>query len=592
MKKQLELIEDNISILFWIGDKDGRIIYISDETKDYFGFDYKTIKNNWLDFVHIEDKKETQEKWEYCVNNKQKYLHEFRLKRHDGKYIWHRVKATPGLDENNNLVWLGRIIDISEIKNLIYRVDQSRRFFQSSIDSITDIYIIFDKDYNVVHANRKSDFIFNKQLNIKRKLLELIGNKYFSQVKSCFHGECLSFEIHYQELDAYYYCSFFGHDNHVTLYIKDVSIIKKINNQNWMLEDAFNASKEMTLIIESTSNYPIIKMNHLIKKHIAKVEEKKYLSEIFDLRNVNNNLAALLQDGKPFTLNVELGESNREIYSLDLTPIKSSEFKKATLWIIKVSPSEESEFSHNENRVEDIGYLSSGIAHDLRNYLTAIIGNTDLLIQLNEQDDRYNEILQHIIYAAKNSASLATSLLNFSNSQSFCNDQLNVKNEISSITNLLQSSPNFKSRITLDISIDIWPLLIDISNFNRLIINLLSNSERARNLKDPRILITGYNVTISNDNDILKYENASVGDYICIEVTDNGIGIPSENMEKIFMPFFTTNDKQEGAGIGLNIVSSIVDQLNGFILVDSIVNVGTTFSIYLPKQQEQLCAEQ
>ncbi|MCX9475041.1 sensor histidine kinase, partial [Vibrio cholerae] len=81
-------------------------------------------------------------------------------------------------------------------------------------------------------------------------------------------------------------------------------------------------------------------------------------------------------------------------------------------------------------------------------------------------------------------------------------------------------------------------------------------------------------------------------EYICLEVTDNGVGIPSENIEKIFMPFFTTSDKQEGAGIGLNIVSSIVDQLNGFILVDSVVNVGTTFSIYLPKQQDQSYEEQ
>ncbi|MBY8216577.1 PAS domain-containing sensor histidine kinase [Vibrio fluvialis] len=592
MKKQLELMEDNISVLFWIGDDTGKIIYISDETKDYFGSDYKIIKDNWLDFVHIEDKRETQHKWEYCVKNKQKYHHEFRLKRYDGKYIWHRVTATPGLDKSNNLVWFGRIIDISEIKELIYKIDKSRSFFQNSIDSITDIYVIFDKDYNVVHANKKSEFIFKNELNIKSKLIELLGEKHFNKIRLCFFGENVSVEIYYPDLDSYYYCSFFGNENQITLYIKDVSIIKKLNNQNGILEDAFNTSNEMTLIIENSSNYPIIKMNRSIKEHIKTVEEKTYLSEIFDLRNVNDNLTDLLRHEQPFELKVVLRESSKYTYNLDLIPIKHSELRKYTYWIIKVFPSEESEFSHKENRIEDIGYLSSGIAHDLRNYLTAIIGNTDLLIQMNEKNDRYNEILKHIMYAAKNSATLSTALHKFSKSQSFCNDQLNVINEIKSITKFLQSSPNFKSHIILDISIDIWPLFIDVSNFNRLITNLLLNSERARNLNDPKILITGYNITISNDDDILTHENASVGEYICLEVTDNGVGIPSENIEKIFMPFFTTSDKQEGAGIGLNIVSSIVDQLNGFILVDSVVNVGTTFSIYLPKQQDQSYEEQ
>jgi two-component system cell cycle sensor histidine kinase/response regulator CckA len=236
-------------------------------------------------------------------------------------------------------------------------------------------------------------------------------------------------------------------------------------------------------------------------------------------------------------------------------------------------------------KMQAIGQLAGGVAHDFNNLLTAISGHCDLLLLRHDRSDPdYGDLVQ-IHQNTNRAASLVGQLLAFSRKQTLKPEVIDLRDTLADLTHLLNRLVGEKVTLTLAHDIGLLPIRVDKRQLEQVIMNLVVNARDA--------MASGGEIKIETRNDILTApfvrDRAAVpeGEYVLIKVTDRGIGISPERLQKIFEPFFTTKRTGEGTGLGLSTVYGIIKQTGGFIFVDSVVGSGTSFTIYLPAHTAQ-----
>ena len=240
--------------------------------------------------------------------------------------------------------------------------------------------------------------------------------------------------------------------------------------------------------------------------------------------------------------------------------------------------------SYQNQKIQSIGQLAGGVAHDFNNVLTAIIVSTDLLILRFKPEDPTFRELQEIRENAQRAAGIVRQLLAYSRQQNF-----NL--EIISLTDLLQEQTILLNRLVGDkIKIDLkhdsklWNIRADLNQFESVITNLVINARDAIEVNEKDGVITIQTDNILNVDIPRHYAvNLEDRDYVRVTVTDNGAGVPSEMKDKIFEPFYSSKGVQ-GTGLGLSMVYGIIKQLNGYIfLANSETGEGARFEIYIPR---------
>ena len=231
-------------------------------------------------------------------------------------------------------------------------------------------------------------------------------------------------------------------------------------------------------------------------------------------------------------------------------------------------------------KMQAIGQLAGGIAHDFNNLLTAISGHCDLLLLRHGREDAEFADLEQIRQNANRAAALVSQLLAFSRKQTLKPERLDLKESLSDLTHLLNRLVGERIALTLSHEGQLQPIRADKRQLEQVLMNLVVNARDA--MQDGgTIRIETEAVTLVDE---MKRDRASVpaGDYAVIRVIDHGVGIPPDQLKKVFEPFFTTKRVGEGTGLGLSTVYGIVKQSGGFVFVDSILGVGTTFLLYFP----------
>jgi two-component system, cell cycle sensor histidine kinase and response regulator CckA len=230
-------------------------------------------------------------------------------------------------------------------------------------------------------------------------------------------------------------------------------------------------------------------------------------------------------------------------------------------------------------RLESIGTLAGGIAHDLNNMLTPILGGAQLL-QLGMTPEQNQHWLKIIENNARRGADLVKQVLSFARGIEGDRSPIQLKHLIWEVGNIAkQTFPKYID-VIMDICSNLWIVCGDVTQLNQVLMNLCINARDAM-LKGGTLTISAKNVTI--DEEFLQTNiEATIGNYVLIEVMDTGIGISPENVERIFEPFFTTKAIGQGTGLGLSTVLGIVKSHHGFITVDSKIDIETKFQVYLP----------
>jgi len=234
-----------------------------------------------------------------------------------------------------------------------------------------------------------------------------------------------------------------------------------------------------------------------------------------------------------------------------------------------------------QQKMELVGQLAGGIAHDFNNVLSAIMMATDFLLNAHKPTDPSFQDIMQIKQNANRAASLVRHLLAFSRKQTLRPQVLDLGEVLSDLNMLLRRLIGEKVSLEVVHGRDLWPVRVDISQFEQVIVNLAVNARDAMP-EGGRLTLRTSNVA-ARDYERFNAKGMPVADYVLVEVSDTGTGIPPAIVDKIFEPFFSTKDVGKGTGLGLSTVYGIIKQTGGFIYVDSIEQKGTTFRIFLPR---------
>ena len=232
-------------------------------------------------------------------------------------------------------------------------------------------------------------------------------------------------------------------------------------------------------------------------------------------------------------------------------------------------------------KMQAIGQLAGGVAHDFNNVLTAIIGYSDLLLANHRPTDPSFQDIMQIKQNANRAAGLVRQLLAFSRRQTLRPQTLQLNDVLSELQMLLRRLVGEPIHLDVVHGRDLWLVKADLNQFEQVIVNLVVNARDA--MQDGgRITLRTRNFPAAECG-ALKNLAIVPADYVLVEVEDTGHGIPPDVLAKIFEPFFTTKDVGKGTGLGLSMVYGIVKQTGGYIFCESEPGAGTTFRILLPR---------
>ncbi|MDR3419871.1 MAG: response regulator [Xanthobacteraceae bacterium] len=236
---------------------------------------------------------------------------------------------------------------------------------------------------------------------------------------------------------------------------------------------------------------------------------------------------------------------------------------------------------NQQQKMELVGQLAGGIAHDFNNVLSAIIMATDFLLNAHKPTDpSFGDIMQ-IKQNANRAASLVRHLLAFSRKQTLRPQVLDLGEVLNDLTMLLRRLIGEKVTLEVVHGRDLWPVKVDISQLEQVIVNLAVNARDAMP-EGGRLTLRTTNVA-ARECERYHAKGMPAADYVLVEVGDTGTGIPDAILDKIFDPFFSTKEVGKGTGLGLSTVYGIIKQTGGFVYVDSVLHEGTTFRIFLPR---------
>jgi PAS domain S-box-containing protein len=241
-------------------------------------------------------------------------------------------------------------------------------------------------------------------------------------------------------------------------------------------------------------------------------------------------------------------------------------------------------------KMEAVGQLTGGLAHDFNNLLAIIIGNLDMLREVRADDPVTNELVRDALESALRGADLTRRLLAFARRQPLKPERVEINDVISAIVHLLTRTLGENISIEMSLAPNVWAVQVDRAQFEAVIANLATNARDAM----PR----GGALLIDTRNGHLDaayaagHSDVTPGDYVVVEVSDSGTGMPPDVLSRIFEPFFTTKEQGKGTGLGLSMVFGFMKQSGGHVSVYSELGKGTTFRLYLPRLQEKAAAQE
>lgn len=287
--------------------------------------------------------------------------------------------------------------------------------------------------------------------------------------------------------------------------------------------------------------------------------------------------------GQPMSgdIAVRLLEAPDDVVSLSIAGVRG--LGDASVLIGLKDNSEESKLKRQvaqATKMQAVGQLAGGVAHDFNNILTAIIGYCDLMLLRHSPGDSDYDDIQQIKNNSNRAASLTRQLLAFSRQQTLRPQILQLPDVVSEVSALLKRLLGEKVRLEVNHGRNIGTVRADPGQLEQVIINLGVNARDA--MPNGGVLTLETKAISVADVRAMNSEILPLGDYAMMSVADMGTGIPKDNIAKIFEPFFTTKEVGKGTGLGLSTVYGIVKQSGGFIFANSEEGVGTQFNVYLP----------
>lgn len=263
-----------------------------------------------------------------------------------------------------------------------------------------------------------------------------------------------------------------------------------------------------------------------------------------------------------------------------------SEFKRAST----ARTTLERQLRHVQ-KMETIGRLAGGVAHDFNNILTPIAGYTQMMLETVEEGSKSQRRLQRILSGVRRARDLVSQLLVVSRRGEQDVMPVRPQEPVREAVDLIRASVSADLRVEYGAAPDLWMVMADPSRLHQVVMNLCTNASQAIGKQAGLITVSLDNLIVDATSDGQEWKNVSMnsgsavlepGRYVRLTIEDNGPGMPADVAERIFEPFFTTKKAEGGSGLGLAIVDGIISQLGGRVTVYSERGLGTAFRVYLP----------
>ncbi|EIM64020.1 hybrid sensor histidine kinase/response regulator [Desulfobacter postgatei] len=326
-----------------------------------------------------------------------------------------------------------------------------------------------------------------------------------------------------------------------------------------------------------------------IGKDISMFRSSKHDSQF------NINLRATISCGRVWSGPAEFKRKDNSFYTIDIAISSVRDENGEITNYVGVQQNISNETKINEKmaqiqKLESLGTLAGGIAHDFNNMLFPILGNIELLLlKSSAYDNETKESLTQVYESALQAKELVRQILNFSRHKKIERQPLEIQNCINTVLKLMQSGIPRNISIKKEIDPSSSPVIADPTQLHQTIMNLVSNGVHAMGKTGGVIKISLMPVNVSQfgSNGRIK-----PGDYICLSVSDTGMGMSKDVMNRIFEPFYTTKGDEDGTGMGLSVVYGIVKDMDGAIKVHSELGKGSEFKLYFPKPMKKMIASQ
>jgi signal transduction histidine kinase len=228
-------------------------------------------------------------------------------------------------------------------------------------------------------------------------------------------------------------------------------------------------------------------------------------------------------------------------------------------------------------KMEAIGQLTGGVAHDFNNILTTVIGNLDRIVACSPADDGRRRLAENALRGAEQGARLTQHLLSFARRQQLEPDVLDLDHVLGAVMALARRAVSESIDLALDLGRDLWRCRVDQAQLQSAILNLVINARDA--MPDGgRVVIAAHNARVKNE-----VPELAPGDYVRLSIEDSGGGMAPQVLARVFEPFFTTKEVGKGSGLGLPMVYGFVKQSEGAVQIESALGHGTKVRLYLPR---------
>ena len=609
-EEKFRTLTDCVPQMVWISTPDGLNTYCNRRWVEYTGMSLEESSGTgWSAPYHDEDKQGAWDAWKHAVATGERYQVKSRLRAADGRYRWFLMQVEPLRDASGSVVkWFGSCTDIEDMK----QSEIALREYARVVEGLEEMILVVDRNFQYVIANRAYvDFRgMSAEQVVGRSVEEVVGRETFAthvkeKMEECFRGNVVEYEMSHdfpnrgkRELQVSYFP------------IEGPTGVERIA---CVLQDITDRKRSEEALFKSEERFSKAFRNNPLAISISTEAEGRYLDvndAFLDLlgysrKDVIGRTAAELRFwGEPLDrmeLLRQLKEEERVAKHQMRYRTAKGEIREAEVWVelieldgqpcllaitrdITEIKKLEAQFRQAQ-KMEAVGRLAGGVAHDFNNILSIIMGYSDLSLEEIAEDAPVKRYLSEIKKASQRAALLTRQLLAFSRQQVVFPKILDLNDVVRNVTTM------FLRLVGEDIEVEFRPgsaigsVKADPGQIEQILMNLVVNARDAMPTGGRIIIETG--ISELDESFTSLHAGARVGKYVVLRVSDTGCGMDEPTRSQIFEPFFTTKALGKGTGLGLSTVYGIVKQSEGYISVYSELGQGTTFKIYFPRLRDK-----
>ena len=558
-----------------------------------------------MDMVHPEDRHFVRRSLDDAIIRRKSFNLEIRTMIEGDKVRHMHLIGEPVIDDSDEVIKLiGAVHDITDLSKAQTALSKSEARFRQFMNSVPAFVYIKNDNHIFRYGNRAlrergSESLFDFD-NLEGKHTRDIYPPELATQIDALEDEILATGMSVPQemaipmkdgtmvwVSGVKFPIYLDTERYIGGFYVDVTERRLADQEKERFQSAIEQSGEMIMItdVDGTIRYinPVVedmtgyKMQEMIGKKPIAFRNGQYDQSIYD------EIRRTIQGGGTWRGNLEnrRKDGSHIVMKATISPVRDESNEITGFVCVSRDITRQREMEQmlqQSQKLESIGTLAGGVAHDYNNVLQTILGNAELLVNDDSITPDAAVLVQEIRSAAEQSARLTSQLLTFARKQNIEPTTINMNDQIGTVASMLQRLIGTNITLGWSPGRDLWNIRIDVAQWHQIVTNLCINARDAIHSVG-NIVLSTTNLVLSSDN----AEGLPPGDYVCLEVSDDGSGMDEDVAKRVFEPFFTTKPLDRGTGLGLSTVYGIVKQNQGHIELQSEIGKGTTFRVLLPR---------